>query len=83
MNHPMNIVKKYTQCPLADLLEEFQKLKNQFASLKSNSPKSKPTEEMSQVTDKLQHLIMALQPAPSLVRSLCTKPCRHTQTLCM
>ena len=49
---------------LADLLEQFQQLKNQFASLKSNISQSTPKEEPLQLTDKLQHLTMALQPVP-------------------
>ena len=48
---------------LADLLEQFQQLKNQFESLKSNTPQSTPTDELSQLTDKIQHLTMSLQPA--------------------
>ena len=50
--------------PLADLLVQFQQLKNQFANLKTKTPQSTPTEELSQLTDKLQHLTMVLQPAP-------------------
>ena len=50
--------------PIPDLLEQFQQLKNQFASLKSNTPQSTPTEELSQLTDKIQHFTMALQPTP-------------------
>ena len=38
------------QCPLTDLLEKFQQLKNQFASLKSTTPQSTPREELSQLT---------------------------------
>ena len=68
--------------PLADLLEQFQQLKNQFVSLKSNTPQSTPTKELSQPTDKVQHLTMALQPAPSPVRNQCTRPCKHTRTPC-
>ena len=49
---------------LADLLTQFQQLKNQFASLKSNTPQYTPIEELSQLTDKLQYLTMVLQPAP-------------------
>ena len=71
-----------TYHPLADLLEQFQRLKNHFASLKSNTPQSKPVEELSQLIDKLQHLTMMLQPAPSPVRNQCARSCRHTQTLC-
>ena len=50
--------------PLADQLEEFQQHKNQFASLKSTTHQSGPTEELLQLTDKLQHLTMVLQLAP-------------------
>ena len=49
--------------PLADLLEQFQQLTNKFASLKSSTSQSTPT-ELSQLIDKLQYLTMALQPAP-------------------
>ena len=56
--------KTDTHCFLADLLEQFQQLKNQFLSLKSNTPQFTPTEELSQLTDKLQHLTMVLQPTP-------------------
>ena len=68
--------------PLADLLEQFQQLKNQFASLKSNTPQSTPT-ELSQLTDKLQHVTMALQP----VLESCEEPVHETMqaytcTLC-
>ena len=68
---------------LAVLLEQYQQLKNQFTSLKSNTPQSTPTEELPQLRDKIQHLTMALQPAPhSPVRSQCIRPWRHTQTPC-
>ena len=63
---------------LTDLLEQFQLLKNQFPSLKSNTPQSTPTEELLQLTDKLRHLTMALQSAPCPVRNHCTWPCWHT-----
>ena len=33
--------------PLDDLLEQFQQLENQFVNLKSNTPQSTPTEELS------------------------------------
>ena len=66
--------------PLADLLEQFQQLTNQFPSLKSNTPQSTPTGELSQLTDKLQHHTMVLQPVPHPVRNQCTRPCRHTWT---
>ena len=52
-----------THCPLANLLEQLKQLNNQFASLKSNTHQSTPTEELSQLTDKLQHLTMVLPPA--------------------
>ena len=73
-----NIVKKLTLTPWADLLEQFQQLKNQFENLKSNMPQSTPTEELLQLTDKLQHLTMVLQPAPPVQ---CLKPCRHTKRI--
>ena len=38
---------------LADLLEQFQQHETQFGSLKSNTPQSTPTEELSELTDKL------------------------------
>ena len=69
--------------PLADLLEQFQQLKHQFASLKSNSPKTTPIEEMSQLTDKLQHLTMALQPASQSSEEHVHKTMQtYTDTLC-
>ena len=42
-----------THCPLAELLEQFWQLKDQFASLKSTTPQSTPTAELTQLTDKL------------------------------
>ena len=48
---------------LADLEEQFQQPKKQFASKKSNTAICTLTEEMLQLTDKLQHLPMVLQPA--------------------
>ena len=66
--------------PLADLLEQIQQLKNQFASLKFNTPQYTPTEELPQLTDKLQHLNN--QP-PSPVKNQHIRPCRHTQAPCM
>ena len=47
---------------LADLLEQFHQLKNQFASLKSNISQSTSNEDILQSTDKLEHLTMVLQP---------------------
>ena len=52
-----------TCCPYAELLEQFKQFKNQFVSLKSTTPQSTSTEELSQLTDKLQHLNMMPQPA--------------------
>ena len=48
---------------MADLLEQLQQLKDEFASLKNTTPQSTPTEELSQLTDKLEHLTMGLQAA--------------------
>ena len=69
--------------PLAELIEQFKLLKNQFAHLKPNTPHSTPTEELLKFTDKLQHLTIVLQPAPSPMRNQCTKTCRHTQIPCV
>ena len=65
--------------PLAELLEQFWYLKDQFASLKATTPKCTPTVEMAQLTHKLQHLTMMLQPHlfPNLMKNQCTKLCRH------
>ena len=52
----------YTHCPLAELLEQFRQLKDQVANLKSTTPQATPTAELMQLTDKLQHLTMMLQP---------------------
>ena len=65
MIHLRNTVKKLTLSPImADWLEKFQQLKNQFASLKSIALQFAPTGEQSQLTNKLQHLAMAVLPAP-------------------
>ena len=50
-----------TYHPLAELLEEFQQLKDKFASLKANTHQSTSTAELTKLTDKLQHLKMTLQ----------------------
>ena len=72
-----------THCPLADLLEQFQQLTNQFANLKSNTALSIPTEELSQLTDKLQHPTMLLQPAPQSIEEPVHKTMQaYTDTLC-
>ena len=68
--------------PLDDLLEQFQQLKNQSASLKSYTHQSTPTEELSQLTDKIQYLTMALQPVPqSSVESVHKTMQGYTDTL--
>ena len=51
-----------TCCPLAELLEQFWQVKDWFTSLKSTTPQSTPTTELTKLTDKLQHLTMMLQP---------------------
>ena len=53
-----------TPHPLAKLLQQFHKLQDQFASLKSTIPQSPPAAKLLQLTDKLQHLTMMLQPVP-------------------
>ena len=50
-----------THHALADLLEQFWQLKEQFSTLKSTTLKCTPTAELMQLTDKLQHLTMMLQ----------------------
>ena len=54
-----------THCPLAELLEQFKQPRDQFTSLKSTTPQSTSTAELMQLTDKLQHLILMLQPHSS------------------
>ena len=54
-----------TSHPLAELLEQFQQLKDQFASLKSTTPQSTPMAELMHLTEKLQHLTMMLHPHSS------------------
>ena len=46
---------------MAELLEQFQQLKDQFACLKSTTHQSTSTAEQMHVTDKLQHLTLTLQ----------------------
>ena len=53
-----------THHPLAELLEQFCQLKDQFASLKSTTLQSTPIAKLSQLTDQLQHLTMMLHLAP-------------------
>ena len=50
-----------THCPLAELLEQFWQLKDQFTSLKSTPHQSTPMAEWTQLIDKLQHLTTTLQ----------------------
>ena len=50
-----------THCPLAELLEQFWQIKDQFASLKSTTHQSTSTAELTLLTDKLQDLMMTLQ----------------------
>ena len=62
VNHLMNTVKKLTLATiLAELLEQFWQLKDQFASLKSTTHQSTSTAELTQLTDKLEHLTVMLQ----------------------
>ena len=68
--------------PLAEILEKFCQIKDQFISLKSTTPESTPTAELSQLTDKLQHLTMMLQPVHTPSEDHCRNPCRHTQKPC-
>ena len=51
-----------THCPLAELLEQFWQLQDQFSSLKSVTHPPTHMPEFMQLTDKLQHLTMMLQP---------------------
>ena len=85
MNHLMNTEETVTLHSLAELLEKFQQLKEQFATFKCTTPQSTPTKELMQLTDKLQHLTMILQlhSAPQSSEDQCTKPCRHTQRTCV
>ena len=62
MIHPINRVKELTLTALWLTSYSSSSSKNQFASLKSSTPQSTSKEELSQLTDKLQHLTMALQP---------------------
>ena len=83
MIHLMNTAKKVTLIPLADLLQQFQQLKNQFANLKFNTPQSTPTEELLHLTDELQHLTMVLQPAHQSSEESVHKTMQaYTYTLC-
>ena len=66
-----------THCPLGDLLKQFQQLKNQLGSLKSNTPQSTPTEELTKLTDKLQHPTWCSNQPPIPVRNQHTRPWGH------
>ena len=72
-----------TLYPLAEILEQFCQLKDQLTSLKSTTPQSTPTAELSQLTDTLQHLTMMLQPMPLPSEEPVHKTMQHTQTACM
>ena len=50
---------------LAESLEQFQQLKDQFSSLKSATHPPTPMAELTQLTDKLQHPTMMLQLHPT------------------
>ena len=54
-----------THCSLAEQLEQFWQPKDQFASLKSTTHPYMPMAELTQLTDKLQHLYMMHQPHPA------------------
>ena len=51
--------------PLAELLEQLWQLQEKFNYLKSATHPPTPTTELIQLTDKLQHLTMMLQPHPT------------------
>ena len=51
-----------THCPLAEILEQFCHLKDQFTKLKSTTAQSTSTAELMQFTNKLQHPSLTLQP---------------------
>ena len=72
----------YTHPTLAELLEQFQQLQDQFIYLKSATCPPTHMAELIQLTYKLQHLIMMLQ-LPSRMRNICTQLCKNTQTLCV
>ena len=54
-----------TCCPLAELLEQFWQLQDQFACLKSAIHPPTPMEGLIQLTDKLHYLTMMLQAYPT------------------
>ena len=70
--------------PLAELLEQFWQLKDQFTSLKSANHPSTPMTELTHLTDKLQYLTVMLlsHPACSLMRNQYKKLSRHKWTPC-
>ena len=72
--------KTDTHHPLAELLEQFHQLKDQFASLNSTTSQSHPQQNCysSQITCSTSP--RCSDQLPSLVRNQCTKPCRCTQT---
>ena len=54
-----------TCCPLGELLEKFQKPQDQFTCMKSATLPPTNMVVLMQLTHKLQHLTMMLQPHPS------------------
>ena len=68
LKHPMpeEDNESSDEYPLDEHLEQFKQLKDQFANLKSTTPQFTPTAELTQLTDKLQHLTMMLQPHSAL-----------------
>ena len=54
-----------THHPLAELLEQFWQLQDQFGHLKSTTQPPSHMAQLMQLTDKLQHLTKMLQPHPT------------------
>ena len=52
MNCLINTEETDTQLPLAELLQQFWQLKDQFTSLKSTNHQSTSTTELTQLTEK-------------------------------
>ena len=74
-----------THLHLAELQEQFQQLWDQLTHLESSTNPPAHILELTQLTDRLQHLSITLQPytTPSLKRNPCTQLCKHTHTPCM
>ena len=72
-----------THHPLAELLQ-FQQFQNQLACLDSAIHPPTPMADLTQLTDKLQHLTMILQPHPTThpIEEPMHKLSRLTDTLC-